>query len=356
MDAGEGFRTKLSPSISIIVPVHNGGEKFRNCLLNILAARPEPKEIIVVADGEDSDGSGAMAERMGARVISTGPYPMGPAGARNKGARAAIGQILFFVDADVAIHGDCLGIVGKWFQMNPDVAAVIGSYDDSPSETNFFSQYKNLFHHYTHQKAQFEASTFWGACGAIRRDVFLAMGGFDERFTLPSIEDIELGYRLIKSGYCIQLLKNLQVKHLKQWRFWKLLKSDIFDRALPWSRLILKQGKIPSDLNLKIADRISCAAVFGLIFALFFAFMKPWGWVAAGVFLSLLLILNSTLYLYLLRLRGGFFFAFRSMMFHWFYLFYSGLSFMLGNVTRNLKKHPSINHDRIMESTRRRDP
>jgi hypothetical protein len=50
---------------------------------------------------------------------------------------------------------------------------LIGSYDDAPGANNFLSQYKNLFHHYTHQTGSEEASTFWGACGAIRRDVFL---------------------------------------------------------------------------------------------------------------------------------------------------------------------------------------
>lgn len=350
MGGDESFRRNIAPSISIIVPVHNGGGKFRRCLLSILAARPEPEEIIVVADG-DTDGSGAMAEDMGIKVISTGPSPLGPAGARNAGAEAATEQILFFVDADVEIHGDCVSLIREFFRENPDVAAVIGSYDDAPFETNFLSQFKNLFHCYTHQTARIEASTFWGACGAIRREIFFGVDGFDQRFARPSIEDIELGYRLIKSGYRIRLLKNLQVKHLKQWRFRMLLKSDIFDRALPWTRLIHQQGKILSDLNLKIADRISCAVIFGLILTLPFVFINNWVWIVTGFFFAVILISNRNLYLYLLRLRGGVF-ALKSILFHQFYLFYSGLSFMYGKMTWYLKKCSPIDHASVIDSRR----
>lgn len=340
---GEDLKKKTPQSVSVIVPVRNGGEKFRCCLLSILAARQKPEEVIVVADG-DTDGSGVMAASMGIRVISTGPSPLGPAGARNAGAQAATGDILFFVDADVEMHHDCVGLVRKFFVKNPSMAAAIGSYDDAPFETNFFSQYKNLFHRYTHQRARSEASTFWGACGAVQREVFFETGGFDERFTRPSIEDIELGYRLKKSGHRIRLLKNLQVKHLKEWRFMSLLKSDIFDRAIPWTRLILKQKRIPSDLNLKITDRISCLAVFGLIMSLPFTFMNRWLWIVAGVCLSLIIILNKDLYLYFLRLRGVVF-AVKSMLFHWLYLCYSGLSFMFGKMSHRSKGFPDSNHD-----------
>jgi cellulose synthase/poly-beta-1,6-N-acetylglucosamine synthase-like glycosyltransferase len=73
----------------------------------------------------------------------------------------AKGEILFFVDADVAVPPDAVGQMSAVFQQNPDLAAVFGSYDDRPFETNFLSQYRNLFHHYVHQTAKEEAATFW---------------------------------------------------------------------------------------------------------------------------------------------------------------------------------------------------
>ena len=109
-----------------------------------------------------------MARQHGATVITT-PGPAGPAKARNVGARAAIGDLLLFVDADVVVEPNTVDVVQSLFAADPKLDAVIGSYDDAPGQTNFVSQYRNLMHHYVHQHASAEATTFWGACGAIRR-------------------------------------------------------------------------------------------------------------------------------------------------------------------------------------------
>ena len=55
-------------TVSVIVPVHNGGPHFRRCLARLEVTSPPPFEIIVVAVG-DTDGSGAYAERLGLRVL-----------------------------------------------------------------------------------------------------------------------------------------------------------------------------------------------------------------------------------------------------------------------------------------------
>ena len=250
------------PTISVIIPVHNGGDNFRRCLLSIKELRPSPEEVIVVADG-DTDGSWKVAEEFNMQVLRR-PAQGGPAQARNMGAQNAKGDILFFIDADVTTPHDTIEQLINSFQNYPDLDALIGSYDDEPFETNFLSQYRNLLHHYVHQTSNREASTFWGACGAIRREVFLKMDGFDKGYRRPSIEDIDLGYRLKKAGYKIYLLKQIQVKHLKHWGILSLLKTDFFFRALPWTDLILNEGRFIDDLNLKFSSRISVIVVFML--------------------------------------------------------------------------------------------
>jgi GT2 family glycosyltransferase len=245
------------PSVSLIVPVHNGESVLRACLERLGELDPPPDECIVVDDGS-SDLSRFIARAAGMRVISTGA-PVGPARARNLGARHATGDVLLFVDADVLAPIDVVARVRELFAADPSLAAVIGSYDDAPAQDDFFSQYRNLLHHYMHQTGREEASTFWSGCGAIRREVFLRHGGFCACFVRPSVEDIELGARLRRAGEKIRLVKSLQAKHLKRWTFFSILRTDLFDRAVPWTRLILRQRRMPADLNLRWGQRVSTA-------------------------------------------------------------------------------------------------
>lgn len=336
------------PSISIVVPVYNGGSAFRKCLVALSRWLPPAErihtEVIVVSDGE-SDGSWRVAEEFGAKVIRL-KESKGPARARNIGASEATGDIVFFVDADVEILPDTIERVARSFAEEPQLAALIGSYDDAPGAPNFLSQYKNLFHHYTHQTACLDASTFWGACGAVRRSVFQDVGGFDENYRKPCIEDIELGYRLKQAGYTIHLRKDIQVKHLKRWTPVSLLRADIFYRALPWMALLLQvrqhhpaqYERFTSDLNLKWNSRISVILVYGLLVSVTFA-SWPFGWAAfgllnrSGLLLAIvcgvaLTLVNFPVYQFF-RQKRGWLFALQTVPWHWLYFFYSGLAYVV---------------------------
>jgi len=314
-------------AISVIIPVRDGGPNFYRCLQGITEASPPPTEIIVVADG-DTDGSWRAGEEYGAKVLRI-PKPQGPARARNLGAREAQGDILLFLDADVVIHSDAIRQVEATFRNDPQLAALFGSYDDEPEENNFLSQYKNLFHHYVHQISREEASTFWSGFGAIRRKVFLEMGGFDEAYRKPCIEDIEMGYRLKQAGYRIRLSKGLQVKHLKRWNIGSLLKSDFFDRALPWTELILKDRSFINDLNLSTSSRLGVVSTYGFLAALVGSFWWPTSFAAAGAFALCLILIGMPVYQFFFRKRG-FWFTIGAIPWHWFYYFYSGLAFAIG--------------------------
>ena len=243
------------PKISVIIPVYNGGKDFVQCLRALAATTYPNYECIVVDDGS-TDGSPAAAQAAGVRRLRL-QGRFGPAYARNRGAEAAAGEILFFVDADVCVNPDTVGRVAQTLSAHPEIDALFGSYDDSPGAQNFMSQYKNLFHHFVHQTSSISATTFWSGCGAIRREVFRAMDGFDESYGRSSIEDIELGYRLKAAGHAIMLDKDIQVKHMKRWTLRGVVRSDIFDRGIPWTRLLLQDRGLPNDLNLKISQRIS---------------------------------------------------------------------------------------------------
>lgn len=314
------------PMVSIIVPVYNGGVGFDQCLDRIRSSTYENYELIVIDNGS-TDDSVSVAKKYGDLILHC-PGPSGPGATRNVGAERARGEILFFVDSDVVIRADTLGKIVADFQAHADVAAVFGSYDDKPPALNFLSQYKNLLHHFVHQEGNSEASTFWGGCGGIRTNIFQAIKGFDqERYPYPSIEDIELGYRLRSHGYRILLNKNIQVTHLKEWRLKSLLRADILYRAVPWSKLILESKGMINDLNLQNSQRI-CGGLACLIF-----FLLPFSWVHPLVLLVLfvfsltIFVVNRKLFLFFLNRRGlGFLFLAFPM--HLVYYLYSVITFI----------------------------
>ncbi len=246
--------------MSVVIPVCNAGGFLASCLDCLSRSTCSDYECIVVDDGS-TDDSVEIARRHGVKVVSTGAR-RGPARARNLGARHASGDILFFIDADVLVYPGTLARIVADFAGDPDLDAVIGSYDDSPGAADFLSQYRNLMHCYVHQTGRREASTFWSGCGAIKRAVFREHGGFDESYGRPAIEDIELGYRLTAAGRKLILDRHLLVKHLKPWGLWKVIKTDVLDRGMPWTELILRDRKLPNDLNVQVSQRLSVALVF----------------------------------------------------------------------------------------------
>jgi len=254
------------PSVSVIIPAYNAGEYLTQCLEALRTSTAPPLEVLVVDDGSSDDTrdrANAFAEGPFALKVLTTGGRRGPAFARNLGAKLASGDILFFLDADVCVTPETVARIERTFASDPALDAVIGSYDRMPTYWNFLSQYRNLMHAFVHQTGEPRASTFWSGCGAVLREVFLAHGGFDvELYTRPAIEDIELGYRMVLNGRNILLDRELQVTHLKRWSLWSIVRTDILDRGIPWTELILRQHFMPDDLNLRVSQRVSVAVAF----------------------------------------------------------------------------------------------
>lgn len=263
------YQSIQNPEISVIIPVYNAANTLQRCLEAVTGSIFSNFECIVLDDGS-TDGSQEIVRKFPLSFIQLDGGPYGPAYVRNQGAELASGMILFFIDSDVIIYPDTLIKVSDTFNRYPQVDAVFGSYDEQPGDGSFLSQYKNLMHHFVHQQSREEANTFWSGCGAMKREVFQQSGGFDvARYSRPSIEDIELGARLASKGHKILLNKDLQVKHLKRWTLIGLIKTDVFDRAIPWTNIILRDRDLPNDLNLSIDQRIS--ALLAVLMVLFLA-------------------------------------------------------------------------------------
>lgn len=314
-------------AISVIMPAYNAEAFLQQSLPPLVAMLKGGaiSELIVVDDGS-TDGSATIARELGAHVIPSGGR-LGPGGARNVASTQAHGDIVWFVDSDVVATPNGPERIRAAFK-DPGVWAVFGSYDDRPAAQNFGSQYNNLLHHHTHQQGQREASTFWAGCGAVRRDKLLAAGGFDAaRFTKPSIEDIDLGYRLRDRGARIVLDKDLLSTHLKYWTVPEIVRVGVLRRALPWARLMLQRGGLDNDLNVSWKERLRAGLAGLLVLSIAAA--------SSGIvpaWMALLLIIcaiaaNWPLFGTFARHRGvGF--ALLAIGFHQIYYLYSTASFL----------------------------
>lgn len=265
-------------TLTAIVPATNDPPTLGRCTAAIRSAADAPEELLVVRE----------------------PARTGPAAARNAGAREAKGDVLVFVDADIEIHADAFSRIRATFAEQHELVALFGSYDDAPAAPGVVSRFRNLLHHHVHQTSGGPATTFWGGIGAIRRQAFEEIGGFDQkRFAVPSIEDIELGMRLTAAGAPIVLDPRIQGTHLKRWTLAQMLRTDLRDRGIPWVQLLLESRDGSSALNLSWRHRLSTVSVVAGAGALLLGRLR-----AALAATGALLILNRSFYALLARRRG----------------------------------------------------
>ena len=322
-----------APAISLVMPTITWGQPFTCCLQAALAGLAPSDELLVVFDGPPSELP-PWIEASAATVLHTGQRS-GPAAARNLAATQARGEILLFVDADVELHPDAVERVRRHFGVDPSLQALFGSYDDRPAAAGVVSRFRNLLHHHTHTGQPGPACTFWAGCGAVRRERFLALGGFDANaYSQPCIEDIEFGLRLHDDGGKILLDPTIQGTHHKRWTLSLMVRTDIQQRAIPWSLLLLSRRQIPPTLNLSISARISAGLALVVPLALAatalaataLPLLTPWPALIAIGALMVLVLLNRS-FLGLLLRQGGIRLAAPGALLLLLYLIYSSLSF-----------------------------
>jgi glycosyltransferase involved in cell wall biosynthesis len=311
-------------SISLIIPTNRVDSHFKKCLERVGHCIPQPLEVIVVLDGD----TGQVLPDIAHVDIKTIRLPTagGPGRARNVGAREAVGDLLLFVDGDVIIPDDICTRIDKAFsgEFKPD--AVFGSYDGNPAAQGTVSQYKNLLHHHTHQHSSSDAFTFWTGCGVILRSRFIELNGFSEEYHQPSVEDIELGYRLKQAGGTIFLDKTIQVTHLKKWSLVEMVRTDFFQRAIPWSKIVFQYGGMHNDMNINLNSRLSVGVCFLMLSCLLLTVVNSLFFPAVFLLFFLLLFLNRDVFFFFLKRRGVLFFM-KTIPLHFIYFLLGGVAF-----------------------------
>lgn len=287
-------------SVGAVIPAYNADWCISRSIGGLLAAGFPPQDIVVVDDGS-TDRTRDVAEKLGVRLVVL-PGNSGAAAARNAGAAACAADVLLFVDADVVVHPDVRARVVEAFEASNLLDALFGAYDDKPACKGPVGRFRNLLHHFVHLHGPDRPHSFWTGCGAVRSSTFARLGGFDPR--LRMMEDVEFGLRLTSTGGLVRLDRGLFGKHLKCWSLGSMIRMDILDRAIPWSRLLLFRHALVDELNLDRAHRVSAVMVLLLIASLLLAPVAPQAlWIGAAS-LAGFLFLNSKFHALVFRKAG----------------------------------------------------
>lgn len=199
-----------APSVSIIVPVLNGVSTIEPCLESLVAMDyPAARRQIIVVDNGSTDGTIQRLDAWRPRIAVEHEARRGPAAARNRGLAVAAGDVVAFTDADCVVDPGWLrALVAPLDQ--PQVAVAGGRI--LPLEPcGDIERFGATIH--DHQEAiergrpAYAITMNW----ASRRDVLTAIGGFDETFR--RCEDVDLAYRLQRSGYTIVYVAEAVVYH-----------------------------------------------------------------------------------------------------------------------------------------------
>jgi glycosyltransferase involved in cell wall biosynthesis len=257
--------------ISVIVPVYNGEKTIGRCLEALLRQTKKPDEIIVVDDGS-KDQTRAMAKKFSGVILLEQEH-MGPAAARNTGARKARGDILLFIDSDCMASENWVAEMVKPFE-NKEVSGVQGRYrTEQKGVIARFAQLE-IEDRYDRMRKKSYIDFIGSYAAGYRKDVFLKCGGFDEAFSMASGEDPELSFKLAKAGHKMVFNANAVVYHkhvasleayLKQ-KFWRAYWRVLLYKKHPSK--IKGESYTPQALKLEIA----LFSLFGLGLLLSFLF------------------------------------------------------------------------------------
>ncbi len=258
----------MKPFLSIVIPYHNSTSTIGPLLASIEESKDAPSfEVIVVDDGSEEkpqipnpngfDYAHHCPEQSRTGKSQTNPkskFPKskrityhvslitlpknsGPAVARNRGAAAARGKFLVFLDSDVGLFPDTLHNLAEIYFKDPDVVALTGVWVKSQRSKAFFPNFKALrdWSYWINERDvggyYFLFST---RIASIKRTVFKRLGGFNEGYRAALVEDIELTYRIARR-YAVIFAPNVRVRH-EFGGFWEIAKK-YYLRSYHWVKL-----------------------------------------------------------------------------------------------------------------------
>ena len=234
------------PSVSVVVPVLNGEDTVRDCLVSLLATDyPEERYEIVVVDNGSTDGTREIVRRLPVRYV-TEPE-RGLSHARNRGVEATDGDVVAFIDCDCFASTRWLSELVEGLEADGAHAATgeVVAYPPSTSAERYMAARKPFYSQWTS-----DGIRPWFQLGnaALRRPVFERTGLFDPRFS-KACENIDFSWRFFGAGFKLRRCPAAVILHRHRtsartlfWQYYgyghdqALLRSKYPDLLWSWRR------------------------------------------------------------------------------------------------------------------------
>jgi GT2 family glycosyltransferase len=197
--------------VSIVIPTYNGAHRIARTLQAIRAQTFKGNVEVIVVDDGSRDATAAVVGAFREVKLLSQPN-LGPAAARNNGARTATGDILLFTDDDCVPQADWIERMLEAFQREAVVGAK-GAYLTSQKElvARFVqAEYEDKYAKMAKHRFIDFIDTY---SAAFRRDVFLSYNGYDTSFPTACAEDVELSYRMRRDGMLMLFVPEAMVYH-----------------------------------------------------------------------------------------------------------------------------------------------
>ncbi|MFF3441215.1 glycosyltransferase family 2 protein [Streptosporangium sp. NPDC002721] len=289
------------PLVSVVVPNYNYATSLELCLRALQEQTYRPIELIMVDDGS-TDDSVAVAERLGVRVVHT-ERNMGVAGARNLGITHARGEILVFVDSDVAAYPDAVEVAVGMLAADPRLGAVCSIHDPEPLiRDSLVEEYRALQYYYWTASSEGPISFLFPAMVAMPRHVYDEVGPFNTR--LRETEEVDYGHRLTQR-YDMVLTSKVRSRHDHDDELSKLLRK-LFKRGRARVPLYARRKRFARGFETSNRAGGSLAALAALATLPALAF-GPAGAALPALALAVSILADLGMYRFVLRRRGPIF-------------------------------------------------
>ena len=217
--------------VSVVIPAFNEEFLLPHCLEALRAQDYAGPIEIVVVDNASTDETANVARRFGLTVVEE-PI-QGYSRALSRGFAASRGEIVAFTDADSTVPPDWISRLVAEYDRRPDVVAIGGGVEFV--QPNWKCRlldrlFLPIFNRVDRGNA--DGPHLWGANMSVRRDAFLAVGGWNPCFNLQA--DSELSERLRQAGKVV-LIDTLRVRtSSRRWNQSLLLNSFIYATNWAW--------------------------------------------------------------------------------------------------------------------------